>query len=538
MPESGEDKAWTKKLTSSKALRWVIGIPVTLALVLFVGSFLIDEPLRSAMERNINRDLKGYSVRLPKLHLQLLNLSLTLKEMTVVQQAHPEPPVVYLPLLKASIHWREIFSGKLVAEFKLDQPKLNINLQQLRSEAADKSSLKQRGWQQALADIYPLKINSLKINNASITYIDKDPKRPFVLSHLNLRASNIRNINLPGQTYPSSFHLDTAIFDTGQGSIDGTANFLAEPYPGIQGHIKLAKVPLDYFNTISDRWNITLQGGTLGASGAAEYSPKVKTAHLKNLTIDGMKMDYIHSQRSAAVEKKRVAVVGKVAREISNKPGLLLRADQVNLKDCTLGMVNRSAPKPYRVFLADTSFQLNNFSNQFAQGPAQAHLQAKFMGSGTTTASVTFRPESRGPDFDLHLKIADTQLTTMNDLLRSYGNFDVSGGVFSLVTELHIKNNTISGYIKPFFKDMKVYGGRKDREQGLVHQMYEALIGGVATLLENRSQREVATRVDISGPAGNPVTSSWQIVAELVKNAFFKAILPSFEKQATGARKR
>lgn len=538
MPESGEYKAWTKKLTSSRALRWVIGIPVTLALILFVGSFLFDEPLRSTMERNINRDLKGYSVRVPKLHLQLLNLSLTLKEMTVVQQAHPEPPVVYLPVLKASIHWREIFSGKLVAEFKLDRPKLNINLLQLRSEAADKSSLKQRGWQQALADIYPLKINSLKINDASITYIDKNPKRPLVLSHLNLRATNIRNINQPGQLYPSSFHLETAIFDTGQGSIDGTANFLAEPYPGIKGRIKLAKVPLDYFNTMSARWNITLQGGILGASGAAEYSPKVKTAHLENLTIEGMKMDYIHSQGSAAVEKKRAAVVGKAARELSNKAGLLLRADQISLTGCTLGMVNQSAPKPYRVFLADTNFHLNNFSNQFAQGPAQARLQAKFMGSGLTTASATFRPESRGPDFDLHIKIADTQLTTMNDLLRSYGNFDVSGGVFSLVTELHIKNNAISGYVKPFFKDMKVYGGRKDRDQGLVHQMYEMLIGGVATLLENRSHQEVATRADISGPVGNPVTDSWQIIAELVKNAFFKAILPSFEKEAIGARKR
>ena len=538
MPDSGEDKAWAKKLTSSRALRWVVGIPATLAVLLFSCSFFVDEPLRSAMEKNINRDLKGYSVRVPKLHLQLLNLSLTLKEMTVVQQAHPEPPVVYLPVLKASIHWREIFSGKLVAEFRLDRPKLNINLLQLRSEAANKTSLKQRGWQQAVADIYPLKINSLIINDASITYIDKNPKRPLVLSHLNLRATNIRNINLPGQAYPSSFHLDTAIFESGQGSVDGNANFLAEPYPGIKGRIKLAKVPLDYFNTISARSNISLQGGMLEASGNAEYSPKVKTAHLEKLTIEGMKIDYIHSQRSAAVEMKHAAVVGKVARELSNKPGLLLRADQVNLSGCTLGMINKSARKPYRVFLADTNFHLNNFSNQFAQGPAQARLKAKFMGSGLTTASATFRPESRGPDFDLHLKIEDTQLTAMNDLLRSYGNFDVSGGVFSLVTELHIKNNAISGYVKPFFKDMKVYGGRKDRDQGLVHQMYEMLIGGVATLLENRSHQEVATRADISGPAGKPVTSSWQIVAELVKNAFFKAILPSFEKEATEAGKR
>ena len=68
--------------------------------------------------------------------------------------------------------------------------------------------------------------------------------------------------------------------------------------------------------------------------------------------------------------------------------------------------------------------------------------------------------------------------------------------------------------------------------------MYEMLIGGVASLLENRSQQEVATRADISGPVGNPETSTWQIIAELIKNAFFKAILPSFEKEATGAGKR
>jgi len=35
-------------------------------------------------------------------------------------------------------------------------------------------------------------------------------------------------------------------------------------------------------------------------------------------------------------------------------------------------------------------------------------------------------------------------------LLRAYGNFDVSGGIFSLASELLIKNDAISGYIKPF----------------------------------------------------------------------------------------
>ncbi|MBC8018762.1 MAG: DUF748 domain-containing protein, partial [Verrucomicrobia bacterium] len=407
MAESIEKKSLVKRLPDSKVFRWGVGILAALTLVLFSASFFLDEPLRRTMEKKMNRDLKGYSVRLPGLHVQLIGLSLTLKGLTVLQEAHPNPPVVHIPVLKASIHWREILSGKLVAEFMLDQPKININLQQLRSEAASKVKLKERGWQQAVEDIYPLKINSLKIHDANITYIDQDPKRPLVLSHLNLQATNIRNINLPDKVYPSSFHLDTAIFDTGHGSIDGEANFLAEPHPGIKGRLKLEKVPVDYFNTVSARSNLSIHGGVLQASGEAEYAPQVKIAHLKNLEIQGMKVDYIHTQRTAVAEKKRAAVVGKTAKKLSNQPGILIRADQVSLTDCTLGMVNKAAGKPYRVYLADTDLHLSNFSNQFSQGPAHARLKAKFMGSGITTASANFRPEKKGPDLDLYVKIEE-----------------------------------------------------------------------------------------------------------------------------------
>lgn len=525
-----QKRTWFKKIWGSKTVRWGVGIPLGLALVLFVTSFFLDEPLRRKMEKNINRDLKGYSVRLPKLHLQLLDLSLTLKEMTVLQEAHPDPPVVYFPVLRASIHWREILAGKLVAEFRLDRPEINVNLLQLRSEAASKVSIKERGWQQAVEDIYPLKINVLKINDARITYIDQDPKRPLVLSHLNLQAINIRNINSPDQVYPSAFHLDTAIFESGHGTVDGNANFLAKPYPGLKGRVMLEKVPIDSLKPLAAGSNIAIHGGVLGAVGNAEYAPTVKTAHLEKLTIKGMNIDYIHSKSTAAVEKKRAAVVGKTARKLSNKPGLLLRADQVSLTECTIGMVNKSVSKPYRLFIADTDFQLSNFSNQFSEGPAQAQLKGKFMGSGNTTASFNFRPEKETPDYDLHLKIDATRLTAMNDLLRAYGNFDVSGGIFSLTSELHVKNDMISGYIKPFFKDITVYDKRTDREQGVGHQLYEMMAGGVAGVLENRSRQEVATKVKIAGSLKNPQTSTWGIIGGLFKNAFFKAILPGFDK--------
>jgi len=531
-------KNWAERVRDSKAFRWSFATLVVLALVLFAGSFLLDEPLRSNMEMEMNRDLKGYTVRIPKLHFQLLDLSLTLKEMTVVQQAHPEFPVISFPVLKASIHWSEIFSGKLVAEFRLDQPKININLLQLRSEVANKASIKERGWQQAVEEIYPLKINVLKITDATITYVDQDTEKPLVLNHLNLQANNIRNIRLPDKVYPSSFHLDTAIFDTGHGTLDGDANFLAQPLPGIKGRITLEKVPIDRFNTMVARSNIILSGGLLSASGDAEYAPKIKIAHLEKLDIQGMNIDYVHSKNTVVLEKKGVIAAKKAASELRNNPGILIRADQVNLTGCTIGITNKAAKKPYRVFLTNADLQMSNFSNQFSEGVAKASLKAKFMGSGITTASANFRPVKTGPDMDLFVKIEETQLTTMNNLLLSYGDFDVSAGVFAMVTELHVKNDKISGYIKPFFKDMKVYDKRKDKKRGIGHQMYEILVGGAAAILENRPHQEVATKIDISGSVSNPETSTFQIILELIGNAFFKAILPSFEKIVSGSGKK
>jgi len=526
------------KLLRSRPLVWVLGVLVAVALILFVASFFLDEPLRRITEQKINRSLKGYTVRLPELHVQLIGLSLTLKGLTVRQQAHPDPPVAVFPYLKASVHWREILSGKLVAEMRLDDPELHINLRQLRSEAASKAPLKERGWQQAVEAIYPLKINLLKVNNARLAYIDQDPKRPLVLSRMNLQARNIRNIHLPDKVYPSSFHLDTVIFGTGRGVVDGRANFLAEPMPGVKGGLKLEKISLDYFKPVLARFNLSVSGGVLRASGDFEYAPRMQIAHLGNLTIQGMQMDYIHSEKTAEVEKRRAEKVGEKAKELSNKPQVLISVDQFNLTKCNLGMVNDVADRRYRVFLSDAEFQLNNFSNKFSRGPAKARLQGHFMGSGATTVNGEFRPEKKGPDLDLYVKIDNTQLTSMNDLLRAYGNFDVSAGTFSLITELHVKNSTVDGYIKPFFKDMKVYDRRKDKDKSIFSKAYEMLVGGVAKLLENRPREQVATKADISGTLESPQTSTLQILAQLIRNAFFKAILPNFEKEVTAAGNR
>jgi hypothetical protein len=461
---------------------------------------------------------------------------MTLKGLTVNQLAHPYPPVAVFPELDAGIRWQALLSRRLVAEFSLIRPKLDINLLQLKAEAASKVSFKKEGWQKAVEDIYPLDINTLTINDGEITYIDQDPKKPLYLSHLNLYASNIRNINLPDRVYPSSFDLKTDIFGTGRGVVSGIANFLEVPYPGIKGSFKLDNIPLSFFAPVIARANLTIHNGIFSSSGVVEYAPRIKTATISDMTVRGMDLEYKHTVGTAAAEQRRAVEVGKAASELG-KSALLVRLEQLRLTGCTVGMLNEAASQPYRVFLSDADLRLDNLSNHISQQPAEVDVRGKFMGSGVTRVTGRFLRKISGPDIYLNIGIVDTRLADMNDLLRAYGNFEVKDGYFSLYSDLHVKDNSISGYLKPFFKDIKVYDKRTEKERSVFHKLHELMIGVVAKLLESRKTGEVATKVDISGRVEKPEISTLQIIGRLIKNAFFKAILPGFDNEVARSQK-
>jgi hypothetical protein len=129
------------------------------------------------------------------------------------------------------------------------------------------------------------------------------------------------------------------------------------------------------------------------------------------------------------------------------------------------------------------------------------------------------------------VEIEETDLKTMNDLLQAHGTFDVTGGRFSLYTEITVRDRRMSGYVKPLFQDMTVYDARQDRDKNVLRKVYEGVVGGISRVLQNRPRDEVATRVELSGRLENPDTSIIETIAGLVQNAFFKAILPGFEAQ-------
>jgi len=166
---------------------------------------------------------------------------------------------------------------------------------------------------------------------------------------------------------------------------------------------------------------------------------------------------------------------------------------------------------------------------QLRDGPASLAIRGKFMGTGETQISGIMRAPQDAPDLELKIKIAGTQIRSMNNLLRAYGNFDVVGGVFSCYSELTLDDGSIRGYVKPLVRKLKVYDKAQDRDKTAFEKVREGAIEDLSNLLENVPRDEVATKADLSGDVNRPQTETVQVVMRLIQNAFFKAILPGFD---------
>jgi uncharacterized protein DUF748 len=304
----------------------------------------------------------------------------------------------------------------------------------------------------------------------------------------------------------------------------------------VKGRVDLTKIALDYFTPVLARYNLVVKKGVLNGGGEIEYAPDMKVVDLEKVTVDGLQADYVYRKRTAEVTKDVAKKTAQVAKEVSNDPGVHLKVRELRVAGSTFGFANKDARPEYRVFLAGADITLRNFSNQRTEGAAVATLSGRFMGSGDTAVKAVLRPEGKGPDFGIDARIENTDMKAMNDLLRAHGHLDVVSGVFSVFTEISVKNGRVNGYVKPLFRDLDVFDRTQDSDKKLGQKLKERAVDVAAKIFKNRKRDEVATVADISGPVEDPKANTFQVIVNLVRNAFVKAILPGFEGSARATR--
>jgi hypothetical protein len=500
-------------------------------LILEYGSRMGDEPLRRQLEAKMNQQMRGYTVQLGHAHGGPLRLSLTLRDVVIRQQAHPEPPVAKIGRLHMSVQWHALLVRHLVGDAVFDHPRLHLNVEQLHEERVRQLKLGERGWQAALESIYPLKFDTMRVNDGSITYVDGDPARPLEIDHWTLTATNIRNLQYPDRVYPSPVHTEGRILGTGHGVVEGNANFLADPFPAWHARYRVEKVPLDRLQQFGAQSSYELHGGVLASHGELEYGPRVKVVDVAEALFQNVRFDYVHSAATADAERRRGEAVAAAAKEAEDSP-VAMRLDRLQVTG-EVGFVNRSAHPPYRLYVDQANLEILNMSNRIA-GPRQKgavlKLRGRFMGGGSATVDATFRPDAPAADLGVELAIEHAQLAALNDLLRAYHKPDVAGGAVSIYSQITAKSRQLHGYVKAMFDDVKVYDPNKDRNKSFAAKLEEKVIGGLSEMLENKHSDAMVLRTEISGTLGAPRTSTSEILGGLLRNAFGKAIEPGFDR--------
>lgn len=515
-------------ITVPRWLRWTgLILGVTLIIVLLAAS-IMDEPLRGYIERNANAQLEGYHLRIGKLDVHPLNLSVDLEEVTLVQKAQPDPPMVVIPTWHASLQWSQLLRGHVVSDHALERPAIHFTRTQAKEEAKDP---KKKDWQDTIQEIYPVTINELSIHDAEVTYFDHPNATPLHLSHLDLKIDNITN-RASDRTYPSDIRLETDVFEQGHLKADGGVNFLMKPMLGVNVNVTIDNMPLRDLVALTGRYNVYLTEGTLAAQGRLEYSPSAKTADIQDFLVDKVKADYVFREHPRDTKKREQ--VAETTKDAHEDPTITVTIGHGKVLQSELGFVNASARPAYRVFMTDLNTELDHFSTNLralSGGDAKVKVTGRLMGTGRTVVAGTFRPEKPDPDFDLGVQIVKTDLKSMNKLLKAYADMDLAKGHLSFFSQLSIKKGQVEGYVKPIFKDVEVYDPQQDRDKAMTKKVYEAVIGGVIDLLKNRPRQQVAAETEISGPVPNPRADTWKIVGTLIQNAFFQAILPGLEKE-------
>ncbi len=210
------------------------------------------------------------------------------------------------------------------------------------------------------------------------------------------------------------------------------------------------------------------------------------------------------------------------------------KINRASIKDGSVHFRSYKAQKPVDVYLSQLDGSIDNLSNiRRETNPLITTVQATAMAMDEARLDykMTLDPFSYRPTFHLGIRLLGLDVTKLNDLALTYGKFDFKRGWFDLVLETDSKEGQVTGYVKPLFRDLKVFSVTEDLKGGNVLQFFwQALVGATATIFKNQSRDQFGTLIPFTGDAEGATTADiLATIGNILRNAFVRAYLPRLE---------
>ncbi len=225
---------------------------------------------------------------------------------------------------------------------------------------------------------------------------------------------------------------------------------------------------------------------------------------------------------------------GKPLTEVFNELSPA-KIELLTIKDAKIRFRNYFTTPNYVLYADSIYVTLSNLTNmQKLSDPnyAQMDMKAKVLGSGDANLHLLFNPIQTPPNFFIAFKITGLDVNSLDTFSKAYGGFDFEKGTMDLFTEITQKNKKIDGYVKPIFKNIEVFSWQKDvkeKKKSALKAFWEGIVGATSEVFENQQHNQLATKIPISGTVEDPNIDIYASVVNVLRGAFVKAFVPTFE---------
>lgn len=203
------------------------------------------------------------------------------------------------------------------------------------------------------------------------------------------------------------------------------------------------------------------------------------------------------------------------------------------IQEGTVHFRDYQTPKPVDIYLSHLNGSiddLSNIRNETAPLIAKVHADAQVMDQAKLELKMTLDPFSYRPTFHLAVRLLGLDVTKINDLALAYGKLDFKRGWFDLVLEADSKEGRITGYVKPLFRNLRIFSLTQDLKEDAVLQFFwQALMGGVTSVLKNFPRDQFGTLIPFTGDVSGTTPDILSTVANILRNAFVRAYLPKLQ---------
>lgn len=196
----------------------------------------------------------------------------------------------------------------------------------------------------------------------------------------------------------------------------------------------------------------------------------------------------------------------------------------VTFKDGKLTYQDFSANPKVNVYINNMSGEIRNLRNvvdKDKQLPSTLIVRGNSIGGGDLDMTGKMNILRPIPDMDIETRLEHVNLPALSNYSNAYAAIDIKKGNLNVYSEFIVKNNKVSGYVKPIATDISLIDLRKTSNP--IKLAWETLVSVVVEIFTNHSKDQFATKIPLEGDLDNVDTDSWATIAGIIENAFINA---------------